>query len=80
MVKINFEEILYVESLSDYIKIHQENKTIVTRETITNIEAKLPQSQFLRIHRSYIVAVKSIESYTNAVSYTHLTLPTIYSV
>ena len=65
MVKINFEEILYVESLSDYIKIHQENKTIVTRETITNIEAKLPQSQFLRIHRSYIVAVKSIESYTN---------------
>ena len=65
MVKINFEEILYIESLSDYIKIHQENKTIVTRETITNIEAKLPQSQFLRIHRSYIVAVKSIESYTS---------------
>ena len=65
MVKINFDAILYIESLSDYIKIHQVNKTIVTRETITNIEAKLPQSQFLRIHRSYIVAIKSIESYTS---------------
>ena len=65
MVKINYDEILYIESLSDYVKIHQETKTIVTRETITNIEAKLPQAQFLRIHRSYIVAVKSIESYTN---------------
>ena len=65
MVKINFEDILYVESLSDYIKIHTNSKTIVTRETITNIEAKLPQKFFLRIHRSYIVAIKSIESYTN---------------
>ncbi len=65
MVKINFDAILYIESLSDYIKIHQVNKTIVTRETITNIEAKLPQSRFLRIHRSYIVAIKSIESYTS---------------
>ncbi len=65
MVKINFQDILYIESLSDYIKIHQVNRIIVTRETITNVEAKLPQSQFLRIHRSYIVAIKSIESYTN---------------
>jgi DNA-binding LytR/AlgR family response regulator len=65
MVKVDFGEILYVESLSDYIKIHTNNKTIVTRETITNIEAKLPKSQFLRIHRSYIASIKNIESYTN---------------
>ena len=65
MVKINFDQILYVESLSDYIKIHTNSKTIVTRETITNIEAKLPKEQFLRIHRSYIVSIKNIESYTN---------------
>lgn len=65
MVKINFDAILYIESLSDYLKIHTETKTIVTRETITNIEAKLPQKLFLRIHRSYIVAIKSITSYTN---------------
>jgi len=65
MIKINFSEINYIESLSDYIKIHLVNKTIVTRETITNIEAKLPQKEFLRIHRSYIISISKIDSFTN---------------
>ena len=62
MVKINFTEINYIESLSDYIKIH---KTVITRETISNIEAKLPQNEFIRIHRSFIVSLASINSFTN---------------
>ncbi|WP_299114294.1 LytTR family DNA-binding domain-containing protein [uncultured Winogradskyella sp.] len=73
MQKIDFESIIYIESYSDYIKIHcKENtstklstRSIVTRETISNIEAKLPKSQFLRIHRSYIVAIKEISTFTN---------------
>ena len=65
MVKINFDEIRYVESLSDYIKIHSADKTITTRETISNIETRLPAKNFLRIHRSYIVNVKKMNSYTN---------------
>lgn len=65
MIKINFDEIQYVESLSDYIKIHSVDKTITTRETISNIETKLPAKNFLRIHRSYIVNLKKINSYTN---------------
>ena len=65
MVRINFDAIVYIESLSDYIKIHLNDKSVVTRETITNIEAKLPQHLFIRTHRSYIVAMKMIESYTN---------------
>jgi two-component system, LytTR family, response regulator len=65
MIKINFSEINYIESYSDYIKIHLDDKTIVTRETISNIEAKLPQKDFLRIHRSYIVSIAKIESFTN---------------
>jgi len=65
MLKISFDEILYVESLSDYIKIHTSSKTIITRETISNMEAKLPNTDFLRIHRSYIIALKKIASYTN---------------
>lgn len=65
MVKINFDEILYVESLSDYVKIHFLDKNVLTRETISNIESKLPKNDFLRIHRSYIVAIKKIKSYTN---------------
>jgi len=65
MIKIDFYDINYIESLSDYIKIHLNDKTIVTRETISNIEGKLPQKEFMRIHRSYIVAIAKIESFTN---------------
>ncbi len=65
MIKVNFSEIDFVESLSDYIKIHFRNKTVVTRETITNIEAKLPKNDFLRIHRSFIVSLSKITSFTN---------------
>jgi DNA-binding LytR/AlgR family response regulator len=65
MMKVNFDEILYIESLSDYLKIHTSEKTIVTRETITNIESKVSASEFLRIHRSYIISLDKITSYTN---------------
>jgi two-component system LytT family response regulator len=65
MIKINFSEINYIESFSDYIKFHLNDKIIVTRETISSIEAKLPKNEFLRIHRSYIVSISKIESFTN---------------
>lgn len=66
MLKIIFNEIIYIESYSDYIKIHLNNKsTIVTRETISAIEAKLPKDNFIRIHRSYIIALNNIDSFTN---------------
>ncbi len=65
MVKINFNEILYIESLSDYIKIYTKEKIVVTRETISNMEAKLPGTKFIRIHRSFIIAFSKIESFTN---------------
>ncbi len=65
MVKIDFEEIIYIESLSDYIKIHLNGKTIITREAISSIEVKLPQIDFLRVHRSYIISLKKINSFTN---------------
>ena len=64
MIKVVFLEISYVESLSDYVKIHLKDKTIVTRETISNIEAKLPKNDFLRVHRSFIVSLSGIESFT----------------
>ncbi len=65
MVKINLSEMLYVESLSDYLKVYTETKMIITRETITNIDAKLPSNSFIRIHRSYIVSINYINSYTS---------------
>ena len=66
MIKIDFDSILYIESYSDYIKIHLDNQdTIVTRETISAIEAKLPNNSFLRIHRSFIICLEKIQSFTN---------------
>lgn len=65
MIKIDFDTIIYIESYSDYIKIHLEEETIVTRETISAIEAKLPKHQFMRIHRSFIISVTHITSFTN---------------
>ncbi|WP_439153249.1 LytR/AlgR family response regulator transcription factor [Winogradskyella sp.] len=65
MQKVDFNDILYIESYSDYIKIHTQNDNLVTRETISAIEAKLPNDQFLRIHRSYIIRLSKIQSFTN---------------
>ncbi len=65
MMKINFSDINYIESFSDYIKIHLENSVIITRETITSVEAKLPKNDFIRIHRSFIVSMNKIDSFTN---------------
>jgi len=65
MIKIIYSNIIFIESLSDYIKIHLTDKIIITRETITNVEAKLPQKEFIRTHRSYIVSIAKISSYTS---------------
>ncbi len=66
MVKIDFREIIYIESVSDYIKIHLEGqKVLVTRETLSNIEARLPREDFIRTHRSFIVSRSRIESFTS---------------
>ena len=64
-VKILLEEILYVESLSDYVKvITTEKAPIITKEKISAIEKKLP-SPFKRIHRSFIVNTNKIDSFTS---------------
>lgn len=65
MIRINLQDIMFVESLSDYIKIHMQEKTVVTRETLTSLEAMLPHRDFIRIHRSYLVSISHIESFTS---------------
>lgn len=65
MIRINFEDICYVESLSDYLKIHTRSGSIVIRETISNIEKELPDPDFIRIHRSFIVSLAALDSYTS---------------
>ena len=65
MIKINFSEILFIESLNDNIKIHLTDSCITTRETISNIVTKLPNKDFIRVHRSFIVAINKIETYSS---------------
>lgn len=59
---IDFDQILYVEGMKDYILIHLESETepIVTHMTMKAIEEKLPSDMFMRVHRSYIVALDKI--------------------
>jgi DNA-binding LytR/AlgR family response regulator len=63
MVKVLFNEILYIEGLSDYIKIITINKTIVTKHLLASLEEMLPANEFVRIHKSFIIAVNKIESF-----------------
>jgi DNA-binding LytR/AlgR family response regulator len=62
-LKINFDEVLYFEGLKDYIKIWLVNqpKAILTLMSLKSLEEELPESKFMRIHRSFIVALDKIE-------------------
>jgi DNA-binding LytR/AlgR family response regulator len=74
--KINFPEIVYVEGMKDYLKIHTTENTLITHQTMTDIEKILPARQFIRVHKSYIIAVAHIRSvYGNTVEMGKATIP-----
>lgn len=62
--KVLFSEIIYVESIKDYIKIHAINKKLVVKQTLSSFENELPAEDFIRIHRSFIVNLNYITAYT----------------
>ena len=63
MVKVMIQEVLYVESLKDYVRIHMPTYQVITKQTISSLEEMLPEDEFMRIHRSFIVPIKRIDSY-----------------
>ena len=65
MIKVSLNDILYIESIKDYIKVVTAVNTVITKQPISSVEAILPKEMFIRIHRSYIVALDKIESYNN---------------
>jgi len=65
MVKVALNDILYIESIKDYIKVVTTTNTVITKQSISSVEEMLPPEMFTRIHRSYIVALNKIESYNN---------------
>lgn len=64
MHKVQIDDIVFIESLKDYIKVVTTGKTIITKQSISSIEERLPRSSFIRIHRSFIVSLHKIQSYT----------------
>lgn len=64
MIKINLKEIIYIESLKDYVIIHLSDKRVVTKQKISFLEQKLMDNNFVRIHRSFLVSAPKIESFT----------------
>ena len=62
MHRIRLSDIVYIESLDDYVKVFLRNKMIMTRENITTLENKLPADIFVRIHRSFLVSSKMVAS------------------
>jgi DNA-binding LytR/AlgR family response regulator len=65
MIKVALNDILYIESIKDYIKVITATGTIITKQSISSVEEMLPNEMFIRIHRSYIVSVSKVESYNH---------------
>ncbi|GAB2767594.1 LytTR family DNA-binding domain-containing protein [Rhabdobacter roseus] len=70
MVKVFLHEILYLESLKDYVRIVTQSGQVITKQPISSVEEMLPERSFRRIHRSYLVSLDKVTSFTA----THLTL------
>lgn len=60
--KVALGDIIYIESLDDFVKIHLHNRVLISRENISTLETRLSASAFVRIHRSYLVSVKFIST------------------
>lgn len=62
MMKINIEEILFVEGMKEYIKVVTPDKTYITHKSLTSLSEELPADRFLRIHKSYVIALNKVKS------------------
>jgi len=60
--KIELDDILYIEGLKDYISIFTKTERVITLQNMKRMEETLPSSQFIRVHKSYIIALDKIES------------------
>lgn len=62
LIKVNFNDIIYIEGLKDYVIIRTDSGKIITLQTMKSLEDKLPMENFMRIHRSYILNTDKIHS------------------
>ncbi|MBQ4822011.1 LytTR family DNA-binding domain-containing protein [Aquimarina sp. MMG016] len=64
-IRVDYDNIIYIEGLSNYVKIHLQDKHLVVYHKLIDLEKLLPDNQFIRIHKSYIIAVDKIKAYGN---------------
>lgn len=62
LVKVKYDDIIYIEGLKDYVIIRMDDQRVITLQTMKSLESKLPASRFKRIHRSYIIALDRINA------------------
>jgi DNA-binding LytR/AlgR family response regulator len=75
-LRISFSDIIYIEGMKDYLKIHTAEHNIITHQTMVEMENILPSGQFLRIHKSYIVAIAQIKAvFGNSIDMGKIMLP-----
>jgi len=74
--RVNFSEILYIQGMKDYLKIYTPDYALITHQTMNDLEESLPARQFIRVHKSYIVALRHIRSiYGNSIELEKTTIP-----
>lgn len=61
-VRVNFEDITYIESSREYVKIYSSKGVFMSKMTTNELEQQLPRNLFIRIHRSFIIAISKVES------------------
>ena len=61
MVKINIEEILFIEGMKEYIKVVTIDKTHITHKSLTSLSEELPLNRFIRVHKSYTIAIDKVK-------------------
>ena len=69
MTRVLLKDIIYIESFRDYLKIILKDRSLITYQRISYMEEKLPEGKFMRIHKSYIVALHKVISYRNDTIY-----------
>jgi two-component system, LytTR family, response regulator len=65
--RLKIDDILYVEAMGDYVKLHTPQKFFAIHTTLKSVEARLPTSKFLKVHRSFIVALNKIDTFQEGV-------------
>lgn len=65
VLKVYLEHIIYIESQKDYVKIVTKDKNVITKQKISYLEERLSSGQFIRVHRSYLVAINKITAFSS---------------